>query len=354
MIWSFSKIKAFENCQRMFIKKYIEKAAVENEESEILKDGAKFHEESELFYEQGIKPKRMSDWVADKLRAVFSEIKAGGYEVYKEQMFYLTDDMRVVTSPVGEEVWFMGVADLVSYNDEELVVIEYKSGRREVSEEQVILYAMAFYNGQERIRGFTVTPFDFIEVRLDPNEVIDMVLKIKKRIDKIERELNIINEWGEIKANPGSSCLFCQWRESCPALKVRADIKEIVDKGEVNKLADMILGLELKLEELKGLAKSIVEMRGEHISTSDGTYGYGFKLSENIIVDPLEVVRLCKDKGINPFEVMVPGAKKPKSLLKVDTQALRIVEQKLNLGLGDLLEVKVVPRFEGFKIKEGE
>lgn len=141
--WSFSKIKAFQQCPKQF---YHEKVLKQYpfKESEATLYGTAFHEAAEEYIRDGgeLDPRfsyaqGMLDALNAKKGEKLCEIKMG-----------LTKDLEAC-SFFADDVWFRGIADLVILNREDNLawVIDYKTGKsaRYADKGQLELMALATF-----------------------------------------------------------------------------------------------------------------------------------------------------------------------------------------------------------------
>jgi len=121
--WSFSKIKAFEQCPKQFYHMKIARDYVESE-TEAMLYGTAFHTAAEEYIRDNKPmPSQFGYAVAalDRLRA-----KQGNKLC--EYKLGLTKDLE----PCGfsdEDVWFRGIADLIILDEDVAWVVDYKTGK---------------------------------------------------------------------------------------------------------------------------------------------------------------------------------------------------------------------------------
>ena len=141
--WSFSKVKAFQQCPKQF---YHEKILKQYpfKESEATLYGTAFHEAAEEYIRDGgeLDPrfsyaKGMLDALNAKKGEKLCEIKMG-----------LTENLEACNFFDGD-VWFRGIADLVILNREDKLawIIDYKTGKsaRYADKGQLELMALATF-----------------------------------------------------------------------------------------------------------------------------------------------------------------------------------------------------------------
>ena len=121
--WSFSKIKAFEQCPKQFYHMRIARDYVESE-TEAMLYGTAFHTAAEEYIRDNKPMPPQFDYAVatlDKLRA-----KPGNKLC--EYKLGVTKDLE----PCGftdEGVWFRGIADLIILDDDVAWVVDYKTGK---------------------------------------------------------------------------------------------------------------------------------------------------------------------------------------------------------------------------------
>ena len=141
--WSFSKIKAFQQCPKQFyhekvIKQYPFKM------TEAIRYGAQFHKAAEKYIRDGEElPKRFL-YAKDSLDA----LKRKRGDKLCEYRMGLTEDLE----PCGfyeDNVWWRGIADLIILNQDQglAYVVDYKTGKssRYADKGQLELMAMATF-----------------------------------------------------------------------------------------------------------------------------------------------------------------------------------------------------------------
>jgi len=150
--WSFSKIKAFEQCPKQF---YHEKILKEHpfKETEATMYGTHFHKVAEDFIALGTAVPRKFKFAENLLLALrnrkgtkLCEIKLGVTENLEDCDFHAKD------------VWFRGIADLVILDGEIATVVDYKTGKsaRYADKGQLELMALALmarYPQIKRVRA---------------------------------------------------------------------------------------------------------------------------------------------------------------------------------------------------------
>ena len=141
--WSFSKIKAFEQCPKQFYHMKILKE-FEDKETEAMRYGTQMHEAAENYVRDKTPLHKSFKYVQSSLDALVA-IKG---EKLCELKMGLTDSLE----PCGfysDDVWWRGIADLVILDtDNHLAwVIDYKTGKstRYADKGQLELMALAIF-----------------------------------------------------------------------------------------------------------------------------------------------------------------------------------------------------------------
>tara|TARA_R110000850_G_scaffold23449_1_gene69354 strand:+ start:215 stop:886 length:672 start_codon:yes stop_codon:yes gene_type:complete len=141
--WSFSKIKAFEQCPKQFYHMKVLKE-FEDKETEAMRYGTQMHEAAENYVRDKTPLHKSFKYVQSSLDALVA-IKG---EKLCELKMGLTDSLE----PCGfysDDVWWRGIADLVILDtDNHLAwVIDYKTGKstRYADKGQLELMALAIF-----------------------------------------------------------------------------------------------------------------------------------------------------------------------------------------------------------------
>jgi len=121
--WSFSRIKAFEQCPKQF---YHEKILKQYPvvETEAMRYGTEFHKAAEDFM-QGDEP--LDPRFSFALSALES-LKAKQGDKLCERKMGLTENLEPCDF-FADDVWFRGIADLIILDDDLAWVIDYKTGK---------------------------------------------------------------------------------------------------------------------------------------------------------------------------------------------------------------------------------
>jgi hypothetical protein len=329
--WSLSKINAFKGCRRYFSRRY-GNVPPENPEPMEFLEGLEFH------------------------RTVGEMLKGIEQNDLNIPEKYITPEWELEKKLSGEIDGYkiVGYADaFLRLSPEHVVFAEIKSYP---SSREEILFQLGVYINllvEEELNlplatFLSITPRGVIEETYEPDQYLKYGKKVTAIIEWIEREIREFPETLE-RPNPGATCLKCQWRTSCPALAQNPTLKEVTENPDL--LAQRILSLELELNELKEIARAVVESGGR-VSTGEGGIEYTFEFYEEIEADPLQIYNYLVEHRVNPFSI--PLGRTPKSILKVDTRVLRDYARKYDPDITNLISVKINKRFTRRKINEQE
>ena len=139
--WSFSKIKAFEQCPKQFYHMKIAKDYTEKE-TEAMLYGTLFHEAAENFVKNDTPIPEKFNYA----EAALTSLKNKPGKKLCEYKLGLTEDLE----PCGffdENVWFRGIADLIILDGDTAWVVDYKTGKsaRYADKGQLELMALATF-----------------------------------------------------------------------------------------------------------------------------------------------------------------------------------------------------------------
>jgi CRISPR/Cas system-associated exonuclease Cas4 (RecB family) len=139
--WSFSKIKAFEQCPKQFYHMKITKE-YQDKETEAMVYGTLFHEAAENFMRDDTPIPKKFDFVEDAL----TRLKNMPGEKLCEYKLGVTENLEPCEF-FADDVWFRGIADLIIINDDTAWVVDYKTGKsaRYADTGQLELMALATF-----------------------------------------------------------------------------------------------------------------------------------------------------------------------------------------------------------------
>jgi|TARA_R110002126_G_scaffold4319_3_gene22809 RecB family exonuclease len=146
--WSFSKIKAFEQCPKQF---YHERVLKEFpfKETEATLYGTAFHSMAEDFIGKDIP---VPEKFAFARKALTSLKRRQGQKLCEEKLG-VTENLEACDF-YAADVWFRGIADLVILNGEVAIVVDYKTGKsaRYADKGQLELMALSVFAHYPQIK----------------------------------------------------------------------------------------------------------------------------------------------------------------------------------------------------------
>lgn len=206
--------------------------------------GASLHRALQEFHSHGGASTQTSDQLKSHLRRAWVEI---GYESLRDEQAYFENGLRILQGhhstplPSGTITLFterqlkqdMGafvlagrIDRLDQHIDDRIEVIDYKSGRVSVTEEEVrndlamnVYQLLAKLNyPNERVTGsiLCLTTGDKATVELTPNELT----QVQEHIRGIAPDIMSICSYTEIEPLPKAACAACDFKRLC--LKMRA------------------------------------------------------------------------------------------------------------------------------------
>jgi ATP-dependent exoDNAse (exonuclease V) beta subunit len=201
--WSFSKIKAFEQCPKQF---YHEKILKEHPfvETNATRYGTEFHEAAEIFVRDGTSLDKRFIFALPMLESLLA--KRG--EKIPEQKMGLTENLQ----PCGffsKDVWFRGIADLIILDDDLAWVIDYKTGKnaRYADKGQLELMALTLFAHYPKVKKIRAGLLFVVSKELikDKYTEFDKAELWKKWLGKYERMCSAAetNTWN---AKPSGLC----------------------------------------------------------------------------------------------------------------------------------------------------
>ena len=139
--WSFSKIKAFEQCPKQFYHMKITKE-YQDRETEAMLYGTLFHEAAENFMRDDTPIPKKFDFVEKAL----IRLKNMPGEKLCEYKLGVTENLEPCEF-FADDVWFRGIADLIIIDDDTAWVVDYKTGKsaRYADTGQLELMALATF-----------------------------------------------------------------------------------------------------------------------------------------------------------------------------------------------------------------
>jgi len=201
--WSFSRIKAFEQCPKQF---YHERVLKEfpQKETDAMRYGTAFHEAAELYIRDDTPLPAKFGYAKDALDRLnrMTGDKLCEYELG------LGANLEACEYK-SREVWFRGIADLLIINGDKAKVLDYKTGKsaKYADTGQLELMAMAVFKHFPEVHTVQggllfVVPKKFITsvyVRADAPKLWEKWLTKYNRLEKAHS----VNVWN---ANPSGLC----------------------------------------------------------------------------------------------------------------------------------------------------
>lgn len=209
--WSFSKLKAFEQCPKQF---YHTKILHEypTKESAAMRYGSEFHLAAEEYIRDG-KPLLKKFSFA---KAMLDALNAKRGEKLCELEMGLTENIE----PCGfkaEDVWFRGIADLVILDGDLAWVIDYKTGKNSTYADKGQLELMALsifahYPQVTRVKAGLL--FVVCKVLIKDNYTVDMRSKLLKKWLGKYMAMQVAAEKNVWNPRPSGLCL-----RHCPVVE---------------------------------------------------------------------------------------------------------------------------------------
>lgn len=211
--WSFSKIKAFEQCPRQFYHEKVLKEFPQKETAAMLY-GTQYHEAAEFYIRDGTPlPERFafSQKTLDRLNAMEGE------KICEHEMG-ITENLQ----PCGfkdDDVWWRGISDLTVLNLDKADsrVIDYKTGKsaRYADKGQLELMAMALFIHEPAVNRVKaalmfVISKEFVPAVYNRSQVPELWDKWMKKFSRMESAFKT-DTWN---AKPSGLC-----KAHCPVLK---------------------------------------------------------------------------------------------------------------------------------------
>jgi len=146
--WSFSRIKAFEQCPKQFYHEKILKL-YPVQETEAMRYGTDFHKACEDFIGAGKPIPEKYSFIQD----ILDRFAAMEGDKICELKMGLTADLEACTF-FADDVWFRGIADLLIVNNETATVVDYKTGKssKYADKGQLELMALAVFKHFPKVK----------------------------------------------------------------------------------------------------------------------------------------------------------------------------------------------------------
>jgi len=211
--WSFSRLKAFEQCARQF---YYEKVARKyvQKETEAMRYGTAVHEAAEFYVRDGTPIPAKYSYVKPVLDSL---MKIEGEKLCEYELA-LTADLEPCAMD-AENVWFRGIADLVILNRDkrEARVLDYKTGKsaKYADTGQLELMALAVFKHFPEVDTVKagllfVVANKFIKAKYTRDQEPELWEKWLSKYSKMEKA-HEVDVWN---ANPSGLC-----KRHCPVVE---------------------------------------------------------------------------------------------------------------------------------------
>jgi putative RecB family exonuclease len=281
-IYSYSKLKLFEQCPKAYHFTYIDpvyskmKGKLRREPENIFPFntlGKAVHDAITLFLhlpEEEKPKKRLKNqlkltWQSEAMRVKKPPLgKWGGFKSLEEERTYYKQALRMLLNfykifeldskikflptkdlpksiedykklikPLNTDYDISGKFDLVLEKDKGLEVVDFKTGKREEKD----LFQLEFYKllaEANFLKRVSMTSFYYLrsanvkEYKMEGDGAKKIKNKILKKIDKIKKEK-------EFKTRPSKLCAYCLYRSFCPAQK---EIKRFLKEPRQEELLD--------------------------------------------------------------------------------------------------------------------
>lgn len=147
--WSFSSLNAFENCAFRYYLTRVAKKVVEPE-NDAAKWGNLVHEAFEYHIKEG-RPLPESMRAYQKLMDKLSAAKG---TVFAEMQICLDENFQPVEW-FSKKAWVRGIIDYGVQNEEHMVALDYKTGKRKVDSDQLALFSALLFHYKPELERTT-------------------------------------------------------------------------------------------------------------------------------------------------------------------------------------------------------
>ena len=133
--WSYSSLTAFETCPKRYFHTRVAKDIVEPEGDALLW-GSAVHKALENRVKDGTPlPTGMTQW-----EPICAKLRASPGEIFTERQLCLNYRFQP-TAWYGDDAWVRGVVDVGVLRDDEIVALDYKTGKPKPDTDQLQLFA---------------------------------------------------------------------------------------------------------------------------------------------------------------------------------------------------------------------
>ena len=213
---SYSSIKLFENCPLRYYRQRITKDVVD-EGGEASKYGERIH----AFLENRLKGSGLDAEIAQYEPLCLSVEKlARQGELYIEKELVLTDNLTA-TGWWDADAWLRSKLDVLVIVDDEAVVMDWKTGKRNADQFQMQMFAAQVFKHYPDVQQVKTSLVWLKTMEMDTNtykrsSMNAIWAEIMKRIQRIHSSLEHDN-W---PAKPSGLCRYCPCRHDCDYARV--------------------------------------------------------------------------------------------------------------------------------------
>src|SRR6056297_3372715 len=297
MQYSYTRLKTYENCPKMFDFRYIQGLPVKTNAS--MRFGEKLHkliadsltstpdysllDITQLQEAQGLVQNALA-YIGDRT-LVGSEMPVGVDRKFKQKPF--------------EKAYLRGIVDAIVYDPASgIELIDFKTNYAPESKEQLLLYALL--SGPqigvlpEKLTFFSLRFNEAASWDMDIEEVENFRLFLKSRITRIEATKTF-------EPQPSDECDTCAFVGLCPAAQ-SLNIPDVTDSNAALRAFKSAQAHAAAAKKLKRAAKEFVKETGENLE--DGSKVFGPVMSEAVsIEDRPGLVDALIEAGYDTFEV---------------------------------------------------
>jgi hypothetical protein len=243
--------------------------------------------------------------------------------------------------PLSDSIIFSGVIDLAESRDLDVVITDYKTFWRTLSQVEVennlqmkgyALLTSSLFPEADRF----LCEMDFVRlgvtrsVTYNREDLTEIVSELLRRIEQIENDETL-------EARPGGSCDWCAGKRDCPALTT--GIEAISSREDAEALADELIVLKARDKEIQALLKPYTTREGP-IARNGMLVGY--HTSHSASYKTLDLMAVLEERGYDPFAYLRP-----------DTTGVKKIAGKDEALAADLAEISIDNSSSKFGIRKG-
>jgi hypothetical protein len=162
--WSYTALTGFETCPH----RHYRTKVIKDIPDPIGKEGL-WGREVHTALEHRIKDKKPLPEGMEQWESIAAAIERSNGRVFAEQQLAITKDFKPTTWFAGD-VWCRGIIDVGSINDTKMVALDYKTGKRQIDNDQLELFAGLIFAHYPRVE---VVHTGFIWLKEKPEKQID-------------------------------------------------------------------------------------------------------------------------------------------------------------------------------------